>query len=65
MYPSIGDIWMDRDDEEHVMFLTEPTWGDEHIWATVLILNTGVVHERTFEIDDETGGLNEWWIKVA
>jgi hypothetical protein len=65
MHPEKGDIIMDRDYGEHILILTEPSYGHDHIWATVLILATGVIKTRTFGIDDETGGLNEWWIKVA
>lgn len=65
MRPDIGDIIMDIEDGEHLLFLTQPSYGDRHIWATVLVLMTGEIKSRSFELDYETGGLYDWWVKVA
>lgn len=65
MHPDIGDIWMDNEDGYCVLFLSEPNYSEQHIWATVLILMTGEIKTRSFPLDDETGGLCEWWTKVA
>lgn len=65
MFPEIGDIWMDKDDGQTILFLTEPCLVEEYIYVKVLDLKNGVISEPRFMYDEKSGGMSEWWIKVG
>jgi len=65
-YPEKGDIWRD-DDNEYIMFMTEPHYDGEQdvIIATILKLKTGKKQLRYFEVDEKTGTLYDWWERIG
>jgi hypothetical protein len=65
MFPEIGDIWMDKDDGQTLLFLTEPRLVDDYIYAQTLNLSDGYISNRTFSYDEKSGGMSEWWQKVG
>jgi hypothetical protein len=63
-YPELGDIWED-DNGEYYLFLTEPSWKEGEVLINCLMLNTGEIRFRFFDIDPQTGTLYDWYWKVA
>lgn len=62
-YPDIGDIWVD-DEGEYLLFLTNPYYLEDYIYATVFSLNKDATHRRAFATSLD-GGLPPWYKKVA
>jgi len=65
-FPQIGDIWR-GENNDYFLVMSEPRYCNEEkdLSINVLWLDIGLVEQTYFSVDEKTGMLNEWWVKIA
>lgn len=64
--PQVGDIWR-GENEDYFLILSEPKYcnDEQDLSMTVMWFYNGSIDRAYFSVDEKTGTLNEWWIKIA